>query len=218
MVRAVLGIIACIAALTVLGTAGSTVSAPLPLEARLLQQGEFARVSVLPEPQRFGAAARWVRAERGFSSRVRDLQIARLEQEGFVAALRAERRAWHGVNVVHPFKPYWAGSSAVLQFESASSATAEALAMLRDAKIVPPDAIPTARFAVPGIPGALGFSRYLGNGEEDTLVFADGRFLYAISFGSFTGARAATVPPSPRARMLAAAHALYQRVHGRPAS
>jgi hypothetical protein len=214
----VVGITACIAALTVLGTAGSTVSAPLPLEARLLQQGEFERVSVLPEPQRFGAAARWVRAERGFSSRVRDLQIARLEREGFVAALRAELRAWHGVNVVQPFKPYWAGSTAVLQFESASSATAEASAMLRDAKIVPPGTIPTARFAVPGIPGARGFTRYLGNGEETTLVFADGPFLNVIGFGTFTGARALTVPPYLGARMVAAARTLYQRVHGRPAS
>jgi hypothetical protein len=202
------------AAVTLFGTTGSSASPPLSLEARVLAQGEFERVFVLPDRQRLRTAGEWVRTERGLSSGVRDLTIARLRREGFVAALRVGLRAWHGVNVVRPFKPHWAGSSAVLQFESSASAKAEASAMLRAAKIVPPDNIPTAQFAVPGISGALGYERYLPDGGEDTIAFADGRFLYLIRFGAFTGARAATVAPFPRARMLVAARTLYNRVHG----
>ena len=49
VIRVVVGVVACIAALTTLGATRSSAHPPLPLEARVLDQGEFERVFVLPE-------------------------------------------------------------------------------------------------------------------------------------------------------------------------
>ena len=66
---------------------------------------------------------------------------------------------------------------------------------------------------MPGIPGAHGFTLTATDGEGHNATFSDGPFTYHLGVGWGTQL---TNPPA-HAQLIAAATALYKRVHGRPA-
>jgi hypothetical protein len=97
-------------------------------------------------------------------------------------------------------------NSAVIQFKTPRGAAAElarAMAGLRSGSAR------LKQFAVPGIPGAQAAATVAVNSNGFSIAFADGRFWYLVSVLYPPNA----ANPPTRASVIAAARALYRRVH-----
>ena len=66
-------------------------------------------------------------------------------------------------------------------------------------------------FAVAGIPGAQAFKAVGARMTGYSIQFADGPFWYLVAYGFPTGSGTGS-----KADVIAAAHALFARVHGKP--
>jgi len=163
----------------------------LPLQQRVLEPGELSGFSINGPVEIARSAKAWLRpvTPTGFKG------VADLKAQGFVAAAR---EGLTGSNAQ--------ASSAVMEFKTARAAratVAQVIAGLREANYA------VNRFSVPGIPGARAAATSAVNRKGFTIAFADGRFWYFVSV---------SYPPEAkrhptRASVVAAARALYQRVH-----
>jgi hypothetical protein len=187
------------AALVALAAAGSAAgrpqAAPLPLPQRVLHAGELGGLAPVSSPRVTRSAADW-----GLQS---NMDPGALRRNRFVAGIW-EQLQW-------PARQ-WAGLSSVGQFGSPKLAAAvigpDVAARIAQAKGNGGTGTP---FAVPGIPGARGLSVTSRGTAGYDVEFADGPFWYLVGVGFAAGnARDA------KAQLLAAAHRLYRRVHGRP--
>jgi hypothetical protein len=176
---------------------------PLPLSARVIQQGEFPGfVPQQPMLTKSGA-----KVMSGLPPEFAPWK-ATLRRDGF--------RAFLTENLTSPTHAYWAAKSSVEEFRSPAAAKDAfvAWARLTSAYFRKPGRT-FKRFPVNGIPGALGFHDTHPAGpfrtsSGDNIVFTDGPFLYLVGDGSAT--KATTTPP--RSRLLAATLRLYKRVRG----
>jgi hypothetical protein len=184
---------------------------PLPLSARVIQQGEFSGFgpfSAHGPTTQFKSAKQWVSGDRSFTPAQASAEIAALRREGFKAVL---------VEQLKSLNTNWGGVSWVMQLGSAASARVELAANVRHlAGTNKPPKATYAAFPASTIPGAHGYrlGGTAGNFEGDNVVFADGPFLYLVGDGWVTGVKKAP----PRSTLIAAATKLYQRVHGHPAA
>jgi hypothetical protein len=190
------------------GVAFATLS-PLPLSARVIQQGEFPPFLALPGQATtlYKNPKQWVSVDRSLTSAQVSARTARLRREGFVAVLSRQL----GTRTPEP----WGGLSWVMQLGSAASARAELAANVRDEQgTSKPPKFTYAAFPVKGIPGARGYHLTSPGSAGDNVVFADGPFLYFVGFG--WSAKTNNVPT--RTQLIAAATRLYKRVRGHPAA
>jgi hypothetical protein len=190
--------------LTVVAAAAASPK-PLSLRARLIQRDEFPGFRVEPGLARYRTAALWVQSDPKLTTSQRATELSRLRHEGFRGL--DQEFLDHG-------KLRLAGVSWVMRLGSPAAARAELGASLETYKREDTAIGATfTPFTVHGISGARGFE-LSGNGEVgDNVFFADGPYLYLIGDG---WSLSATDPPT-RASLLAAAHTLHARVHGRPA-
>ena len=132
---------------------------------------------------------------------------ARLRRAGFVAGIREDLSWTSGTDR----GALWPSSAC----GSASAARAEIAQQVRDFAGEPSRgrAKSYAAFPVPGIPGAHGFKLTRDDTSGYNIIFADGPFTYHLGVG---WGNQASSPPT-RAQLIAAARALYARVHSRPA-
>lgn len=201
-------VVSLLGVVCVLAPIGLAASRPLPLAARVIQQGEFPPFLSLPgqSTKLFTSAAKYVHGDLSLSSAQMTAKTARLKREGFRAILIRQL----GTRQQEPF----GGLSWVMQLGSAAFARAELVANVRDAKAsAKPPRSTYAVFSVATIPDAHGYHLRDNGGSGDNVVFADGPFVYLVGVGSAGTAR--TGPT--RAQLIAAATRLYKRVHGHPA-
>jgi hypothetical protein len=181
---------------------------PLPLNARVIQQGEFPPFLSLPGQSTtlYNSPTKWVNGDTSLTHAESTAEIAQLRMEGFVAVLSPQL----GTAQQEPF----GGLSWVMQLRSSTAAAAALAANVQEAKtsLRPPNTY--AAFQVTGIPGGRGYYASSAGGAGDNLVFADGPFLYFVGFG--WNAKPKNLPT--QAQLLAAASRLYKRVHGHPAA
>ncbi|MGZ6693435.1 MAG: hypothetical protein ACXVHQ_39325 [Solirubrobacteraceae bacterium] len=165
----------------------------LPIEQRVLRDGEFAgfvapaHVSVVRDVGSF---------LRGVPASQAPADVRRLRRAGFVAAINEHLRS-----TVTPVDRD--AISTVFQFRRVDSARAEVTHALAGG-----GAQRTA-FAVPGIPGARGLALSRGYGRGLNIAFANGRFFYLV--GCAFDARSKR--PPTRSQLTSAAQLLYRRVH-----
>jgi hypothetical protein len=173
---------------------------PLPLRDRLIKQGELAGFRPQSEARAYRTAEAWV-GSGPHPSGEQMSAIARLQREGFVAALSEllDRETAGG-----------GGESWVVQLGSAASARAELKVDLDKAKRDEPS---FSAFSVPAIPSARGFRVFVNGEVGENIFFADGPFLYLVGQGGPSGDK--TLPT--RAGLIKAVTTLYRRVHGHPA-
>jgi len=126
------------------------------------------------------------------------LSVDQLRRNGFVAGLR---------ELLHSKALDADGVSSVALFASARGARAELRDELAEARQT---AARSSTFPVTAIPGASGFALSSGHASGYNVAFADGRYLYLLGIG-FSGDSA---QPRSKTQLLAAARALYRRVHG----
>jgi hypothetical protein len=175
---------------------------PLPLNAHLLERGEFAGFT-LEAPTPYRTARAWVATNTSLTATQARAEVARLTREGFKELL-----AEFLDNAQGPQN----GLSWVMQLGSAASARAELIALDRFEKA---QGQAEETFRVSAIPGAVGFGAGNPNGASggENIVFADGSFLFLVGNG-WSGST-----HNPRhAALIEAATKLYQRVHGHPAA
>jgi hypothetical protein len=205
-----LGVIVLAAALSVAAGSGTAlgVLSPLPLSARVIQQGEFPPFLALPGPGTtlYKNPKQWVSGDRSLTPAQVSARVARLRREGFVAVLSRPLGT--------PTREPWGGLSFVMQLGSATSARAELAANARDSQSTskPPKFTYTA-FRVNGIPGARGYHLTSPGSAGDNVLFADGPFVYFVGFG--WSAKTKNIPT--RTQLIAAATRVYKRVRGHPA-
>jgi hypothetical protein len=182
---------------------------PLPLSARVIQQGEFPPFLALPGQSTtlYKNPKQWVSVDTSLTPAQVSVRTTRLRREGFVAVLSRQL----GTPTPEP----WGGLSFVMQLGSATSARAELAANVRDEQSTskPPKSTYTA-FRVNGIPGARGYHLTSRGGAGDNVVFPDGPFVYFVGFG--WSAKTKNLPT--RTQLIAAATRLYKRVRGHPAA
>jgi hypothetical protein len=164
----------------------------LPIEQRVLRDGEFAG---------FVAPAH-VSVVRDVGSFLRDVppsqataDARRLRRAGFVAAIIEHLRS-----TVRPVDRD--AISTVVQFRRVDSARAEVT------HAVAGEGAHLTAFAVPGIPGARGLARSRGYGRGLDVAFVNGRFFYLV--GCAFDARGKR--PPTRSQLISAAQLLYHRV------
>jgi hypothetical protein len=174
---------------------------PLPLRARLIQQGDFAGFHPESKKQSFTTAKAWVAGGAHLTVAQTSAEIARLRREGFVAVLSEflDRGSEKGN-----------GLSWVMQLGSAAAARAELKVDLAENKAHGGGSF--TAFAVPAIPGARAYRVSGGGGVGENVYFADGPFLYLVG----QGFSSADKNPPTRTGLIAAVTTLYQRVHGHP--
>jgi hypothetical protein len=186
------------------GVAGAAVGVrPLGIKGRVLQAGELAGFVAKRSPSTVLVLADWAKAAPSGGIDV----TARLRRAGFVAGVREDLVWTSGTDR--------GALSAVVRLRSPSAARAEIVQQLRDFAGEPRRgrAKSYAAFAVPGIPGAHGFTLATTESSGHNIIFADGPFTYHLGVG---WGNQASSPPT-RAQLIAAAEALYKRVHARPA-
>jgi hypothetical protein len=171
---------------------------PLPLSARVIQQGEFKPFA--PAGSHLTTDAKeWVASDTSLSSAERAADVAELEHNGFKAILFEQLAVASSQQ---------AGLCYVMQLGSSAQARAQLAAVVGDERN---QSRSYEAFPLTGIPGAVGF-HLLGGGsfEGDNIVYADGPYLYLVGQGWGVNVR----PAAPRAALVAAAQRLYKRVHG----
>jgi hypothetical protein len=176
---------------------------PLGVQGRVLKNGELAGFTAKTPPVSVLVLADWAKAAPSG-----DIDVtARLRRAGFVAGVREDLVWTKGTDR--------GGLSAVVRLRSAGAARAEIAQQLRDFAGEPHGgrAKSYATFAVPGIPGAHGFTLTASDSSGHNIIFADGPFTYHLGVG---WGNQASSPPT-RAQLIAAAKAFYARVHARPA-
>ncbi len=176
---------------------------PLPLNTRVIAQGEFTgfRPSGKPQVRTVTDAKTWVQNDPHLSKTQVSAQVAALHREGFVAVASEQLGSTDSNR---------GGLSWAMELGSVKGARAE---VARDSSASNPANLGHAGvFAVAGIPSAIGL-RLGGTGSGgENVLFADGRFAYLVGDGWSNGAKPA------HAALIAAARKLYARVHGHPAS
>jgi hypothetical protein len=125
------------------------------------------------------------------------LSVDRLRRNGFVAGLREE---------LHSASLNADALSVVALYKSTDGAQAELLDELAAARRGPAG---FTTFPVAGIPGARGFALTGGGSQGYNVAFTDGPYLHLAGVGFAAGAAS---HPS-KAQLIAAAAALYRRVH-----
>ena len=184
---------AAFVAVVVAGVAAGVACAALSLTGRVLRSGELAGMKPnVPAHVVVGASA-WV-TSGGFAPLAPKAEIVRLRKLGFVAGVNE--------NLITPGNQNRYGLSAVQQFSSAKSATAELVFVSTSA--------PTTSFPVHGIPDARGFEEISNQSSGRNVAFADGDFYYIVGAGWGGGSSNAV----SRSTLAAAAVVLYHRVHG----
>jgi hypothetical protein len=186
------------------GVAGAAVGVrPLGIKGRVLQDGELAGFVAKRSPSTVLVLADWAKAAPSGGIDV----TARLRRAGFVAGVREDLVWTSGTDR--------GALSAVVRLRSPSAARAEIVQQLRDFAGEPRRgrAKSYAVFAVPGIPGAHGFTLTTTESSGHNIIFADGPFTYHLGVG---WGNQASSPPT-RAQLIAAATVFYKRVHARPA-
>ena len=176
------------------GVAAGVASAALPLTGRVLRSGELAGMKPNAPVHVLVGASTWV-TSGGFAPSAPKLEIARLRALGFVAGINE--------NLITPGNQNRYGLSAVQQFSSGKSATAE-LVFVSTSE-------PRTSFPVHGIPGARGFETISSQNSGRNVAFADGDYYYIVGAGWGGGSSNAV----SRSALAAAAVGLYHRVHGR---
>lgn len=121
-------VVSLLGVVCVLAPIGLAASRPLPLSARVIQQGEFPPFLALPgqSTKLFTSAAKYVQGDASLSASRAAAKIARLQREGFRAILIRQL----GTRQQEPF----GGLSWVMQLGSTASARAEIAANVHDAK------------------------------------------------------------------------------------
>jgi hypothetical protein len=182
---------------------GATATAPLGIKGRVLKNGELAGfVAKAPAVTRI-ALADWAKVAPSGGIDITE----RLRRAGFVAGVREDLAWTNGTDR--------GALSAVVRLGSASAAHAEIAQQLRDFAGEPKRgrAKSYTTFPVPGIPGAHGFTLASADSSGHNIIFADGLYTYHLGVG---WGNQVTNPPT-RTQLIAAARALYNRVHARPA-
>lgn len=189
--------ISCIAALgaaavTLTPARAETSATPLSIHERVLRSNELPRFASLTCPLPITDAKRWA---DGY------LSVDLLRRNGFVAGLKED---------LHSSTTGADALSVVAQFRTAQGARDQVQAEIASARET---AGTYTSFPVPGIPGARGFTLGDGVARGHNVVFSDGPFQYLVGIGFPVGAEDAVT----RAQVIAAATALYRRVHGHSA-
>jgi hypothetical protein len=162
---------------------------------RVLTAGELAGFT--PQGRRLLGvnAASWIHAEELPPTQAAS-EATRLEHLGFVAGVRERLAPANG----GPAE----GLSIVEGFHSPRAAGTELAAEVKMGK-----AQGASAFAVPGIPGAIGFGGASGQTTGFNVAFADAPYYYLVGAGFPSG-----TPNAPtRADIIAAAQHLYRRLH-----
>jgi hypothetical protein len=224
------GLILLLSVVVVLGLAAcggdsgtATATGPLALDQRVVTEEDAPDSKPDPVEKRQTAAD-----EQEFADKMGDVFINPTEQEtndletiGFVQAIRDTRYFGdvHSKDDAHTF-------SLVVQLDSPDGAKEMADFFHTDGLRPCPEscAFSVSEFDVDGIPGATGVRRYASEEAVQTagtsedrpydsyaVAFADGDFAYHIDLGG---------PPGTTSedKAVEIAQALYDRVHGRPAS
>jgi hypothetical protein len=163
----------------------------LPLQERVLAPGELSGFAVNGPAEVVRSAEAWLRPKLSGQYK----ETSALKARGFVVGARE----------------YLTGSNAqavsgVMEFKTARGARttlAQSLAGMRAG------AYKVRRFSVPGIPGARAAATSTVNRKAFNIAFVDGRFWYLVSASYPPEAK----KPPTRASVIAAAQALYRRVH-----
>lgn len=182
---------------------GATRAAPLGIKGRVLKSDEFAGFVAKTPVVVVVDLDDWAKVAPSGGIDVRD----RLRRAGFVAALREDLVWSKGTDR--------GGLSVVVRLGSVRAARREIAQQIRDFANEPGRgrAKSYAAFPVPGIVGAHGFTLTTEQTSGHNIIFADGPFTYHLGVG--WGSQASN--PPTRAQLIAAAKALYARVHARPA-
>jgi hypothetical protein len=182
------GLLTLAAALFVVTSA----QAARPLYERVLAPEDLPGFTIDRPLEIAKSAQAWTHAKRSGQFK----ESAALQARGFVVGARehlnGDRRA-----------DAWSG---VIEFNAPRGARAtlgQTIAGLRSGSYA------LKRFAVPGIPGALGAATSAVERKGVIVAFTDGRFWYAVSVSYPPNKRR----PSVRTITIAAARALYRRVH-----
>jgi len=180
---------------------------PLTLRERVLRTGELRGFKPSGAPTTYTRPRFWVSNGTGLTRVEVAARTARLKREGFKAVVTQLLVPTRGSNDRGGFS--WA-----MQLKSAAAARNERSAVLKYSATEGKGIGHRFRaFRVTGIPGAGGFRLTKPGVVSDNVVFADGAFVYLV------GARweAYARRPPARTTLIAAARALYKRVHGRAA-
>jgi hypothetical protein len=188
---AVLGLVVCFVGSTAL----VAVAATPDLRARQLRASEVPGSRIIGVASLVPDARLWVSTHPIPVGGV-DAAVARLQRHGFVAGSDEVIVVTDGQGV-----------SVIEEFASHHGAIAEVTAPRPTSTA---STVPLHVFAVPGIPGAHGYSYKIGDVTEVGIAFLDGSYLYSIVF--------AVSPYSTkfRAGLIADASTLYERVHAYP--
>src|SRR5262249_48793449 len=174
---------------------GATAATALPLRSRVLRTSELGGL-VVPGRSRLVTSVDVWAVSSPYN------ETATLRRPGFVRGLRKGYRpkAYNGMGAY----------SYVAEFRTAAGARNE---VAREVHSLHPPAPTYVAFPVAGIPGAHGFTRTGPNFVSYFVMFNDGRFQYEVSFlGSLWAIH--RHGPAIKAQAIAAAQALYHRVHG----
>ena len=161
------------------------------VRARVLHAGELAGFHPASHPVVGAGANSWVEA-LGVPPEDKSNELERLEQEGFVAGILEQLAPTNGGHAK--------GLSVVQEFQTSEAASFELENQLKQlAKLG------ETPFTVTAIPGAHGYAQR----SRINVEFAEGPYYYDV------GARwpPGTSDPPSRAAVVAAAAALYKRVH-----
>ena len=196
-----LGIVTLVVMLALTAAEHGFAAQPLPLTARVVAQGEFAgfgpfgqaHVRTFTTPASFLAAYQQAATPSQAST-----WVALLKREGFVA-VAAEQLGSRAANR--------GGLSWAMELGSSAAAESELAEEVRSDE----SHGSVSRFVVAGVPTAVAFRLGTSSSGGDNILFTDGRFLYFVGDGWNAGGKPA------RAALIAAAAALYKRVHDHPA-
>jgi hypothetical protein len=183
------GLLAVVAALVVVAPAQGTPG----LQQRVLRASDLPTFRVDRPLQIARSAAAWYHVK--LSGRFKE--SAALQARGFVVAVREHLK---GTNA-----NAGAGSN-VIEFKTARGARAMLAQTIPEMRA---GSYALKRFAVPGIPGALGAATSAVPGKGIVIAFADRRFYYLLGVAYPTNAK----QHPTRASVIAAARSLYRRVH-----
>jgi hypothetical protein len=189
------GVVALVVLAAVAAPKAAAGSSPLTMQNRVLharQFGGFAPIGTVQDV--ITSADDW--------STQSAVPVAELKQEGFI------RGIWENL---HWAARDWDALSCVAQFRSAGAAREAVSAQI--AAVKKQGSIKVTRFPVAGIPGAQAFKAVGPVMTGYDIEFADGPFWYLVAYGFRVGSGLKT---GTKADVIAAGHALYARVHGKP--
>ena len=176
--------IAVAAVCLALPIAGASAS-PVLLTARLVKAGQLAGMKPNTKAVIIRSASGWSRGDTA--------ETKALKRLGFVAGV--------SVALVTPNNSNRYGLSYVIQLSSAANARAELKSEYSSDG-------PWTHFAVPGIPGAVGFERLNATQGARNVTFALGPYAYLVAAAWLDGAHNSV----SRSAVISAAKLVYQRV------